>query len=49
MGSRSRVRGVTLFEIRDGLIVAGTLYVEEIELDSGGNRRRGRGYVGDPS
>ena len=27
------VRGVTLFQIRDGRIVAGTLYVEEIELD----------------
>jgi ketosteroid isomerase-like protein len=30
------VRGVTLFQIRDGLIVAGTLYVEDVELDSAG-------------
>ena len=29
--ARFEVRGVTLFEIRDGLIVAGTLYVEEVE------------------
>ena len=27
------VRGVTLFRIRDGLIVAGTLYVEDVEPD----------------
>ena len=27
------VRGVTLFRIRDGLIVAGTLYVEDVERD----------------
>jgi len=27
------VRGVTLFQIRDELIVAGTLYMEEVELD----------------
>lgn len=32
-GQRFEVRGVTLFEIRDGLIVAGTLYVEDVELD----------------
>lgn len=30
------VRGVTLFEIRDELIVAGTLYVEEVEADPEG-------------
>lgn len=30
------VRGVTLFQIRDELIVAGTLYVEEVELDPAG-------------
>ena len=28
-------RGVTLFEVRDGLIVAGTLYVEDLERDAG--------------
>jgi ketosteroid isomerase-like protein len=27
------VRGVTLFEIRDGAIVAGRLYMEDVELD----------------
>ena len=32
-GEPFEVRGVTLFQIRDGLIMAGTLYVEEIELD----------------
>jgi len=30
------VRGVTLFQIRNELIVAGTLYVEEVELDPQG-------------
>ncbi|WP_173923113.1 nuclear transport factor 2 family protein [Agromyces sp. Marseille-P2726] len=30
-GQPFEVRGVTLFEIRDGLIVAGTLYVEDVE------------------
>ena len=30
-GDRFEVRGVTLFRIRDGLIVEGTLYVEEVE------------------
>ncbi|MDR6905106.1 ketosteroid isomerase-like protein [Agromyces sp. 3263] len=29
------VRGVTLFEVREGLIVAGTLYVEDLERDAG--------------
>lgn len=35
-GQPFEVRGVTLFEIRDGLIVAGTLYVEDVERDPGG-------------
>ena len=30
------VRGVTVFEIRDGLIVAGTLYVEDVEREAVG-------------
>ena len=30
---RFDVRGVTLFRIRNGLIVAGTLYVEDVEPD----------------
>lgn len=30
------VRGVTIFQVRDGLIVAGTLYVEEVERDRAG-------------
>lgn len=30
------VRGVTLFQIREELIVAGTLYVEEVERDPAG-------------
>jgi ketosteroid isomerase-like protein len=34
-GQPFEVRGVTLFRIRDGLIVAGTLYVEDVELDPG--------------
>ena len=32
-GQPFEVRGVTLFEIRDGLIVAGTLYVEDVEQE----------------
>ena len=32
-GDTFDVRGVTLFQIRDELIVAGTLYVEEVERD----------------
>ena len=32
-GASFEVRGVTLFQIRDELIVAGTLYMEEVELD----------------
>ncbi|WP_187432481.1 nuclear transport factor 2 family protein [Agromyces mariniharenae] len=32
-GQPFEVRGVTLFQIHDGLIVAGTLYVEDVELD----------------
>lgn len=40
-GSRSdgqpfEVRGVTLFEIRDGLIASGTLYVEDVEREAVG-------------
>lgn len=35
-GQPFEVRGVTLFQIRDGLIVAGTLYVEEIEREAAG-------------
>lgn len=35
-GQPFEVRGVTVFEIRDGLIVAGTLYVEDVELDAAG-------------
>jgi limonene-1,2-epoxide hydrolase len=30
------VRGVTLFEIRDGTIVAGRLYMEDVELEGAG-------------
>jgi hypothetical protein len=30
------VRGVTLFEIRDGEIVAGRLYMEDVELEASG-------------
>ncbi|MBM7503677.1 nuclear transport factor 2 family protein [Agromyces aurantiacus] len=30
-GTPFEVRGVTLFEVREGLIVAGTLYVEEVD------------------
>jgi ketosteroid isomerase-like protein len=29
------VRGVTLFQIRDGLIVAGRLYMEDVDLEGG--------------
>ena len=32
-GQPFEVRGVTLFQIREGLIVAGTLYVEDVEGD----------------
>ena len=35
-GQEFEVRGVTLFEIRDRLIVAGTLYVEDVEAESAG-------------
>lgn len=30
------VRGVTLFEVRDGLIASGTLYVEDVEREAVG-------------
>jgi ketosteroid isomerase-like protein len=35
-GQSFEVRGVTLFEIRDGAIVAGTLYVEDVEPEAVG-------------
>lgn len=35
-GAPFEVRGVTLFEVRDGLIVAGTLYVEDVEQEAVG-------------
>jgi ketosteroid isomerase-like protein len=40
------VRGVSLFQIRDGLIVAGTLYVEEVELDRVGIEEAVEGMSG---
>ena len=30
------MRGVTLFEVRDGRIGAGTLYLEDVERQAGG-------------
>ena len=35
-GQPFEVRGVTLFEIRDGVIVDGTLYVEDVEREAVG-------------
>jgi ketosteroid isomerase-like protein len=34
-GQRLDVRGVTLFQIRDGHIVAGRLYMEDVDRDEG--------------
>ena len=35
-GKPFHVRGVAIFEIADGLIVAGRLYMEDVERDGGG-------------
>ena len=35
-GPPLEVRGVTLFQIRDGLIVAGRLYMEDVDLEDTG-------------
>jgi hypothetical protein len=35
-GLAFEVRGVTLFEVRDGLIASGTLYVEDVEREAVG-------------
>ena len=40
------VRGVTLFEVRDGIIVSGTLYMEDVETDEIGVEQAVEGMSG---
>jgi ketosteroid isomerase-like protein len=47
-GRPFEVRGVALFRVRDGLIDAGTLYVEEVEAAEAGIERAVQGLSGQP-
>lgn len=45
-GQAFDVRGVTLFQVRDGLIVSGTLYMEDVETDEIGIEQAVEGLSG---
>ena len=45
-GQTFDVRGVTLFQVRDGLIVAGTLYMEDVETEEIGVEQAVEGLSG---
>ena len=46
-GRPFEVHGVALFRIRDGLIVAGTLYVEDVEAEEAGIEQAVQGLSGE--
>ena len=45
-GQAFDVRGVTLFQVRDGLIVSGTLYMEDVETEGIGVEQAVEGMSG---